>query len=272
MRSRSICTLSAILAAVLWSKAQAEQPLTLGSQKSVNVLSVGPLQSTAGWTALMLKYRTAISLSDVPELRKEADEVWDRFIVDLERSGYQNAIISANGPEKGVILTTNTSYNFIYKKSEGVWRTIESNDRTKAKLDPAFVREFVDRIDWLLTNNEMNALLLYMANDWTVTIVDPSQNTSAPQKIDRMQFVASTHAAFAAATSRHHHREITDISITEAGDGARVESLETEDIAVNGHQITGTEHSTDTFELRDDIMAWTKSSSVIDKRTEPKNN
>lgn len=266
-------SLSAALLIISWSGAFAGQPLTLGSGKSVEILALGPLRSTAGWSALMLKYRTLVPLDDAPTLRKETDEIWDRFVVDAERGGYEKAVISANGPDGGSVVTTNKSFNFIFEKKDGTWRTLESKDRAKAKLDMPFVKEFVDRLDWLLIHNETNALLVYMAGDWAATSVD--QTTTPPREltIDRMKFAAVTHAAFAAAASSHqHHREIINISIDDLGNSARMESRETEEMTINGMQIEGVEHTIDTFALHDDVMLWTSSRSVIEKRTETRSN
>ena len=220
----------------------------------------------------MLKYRTSLPLSDMPALRKEVDEIWDRFVMDVEHGGYKTAIISANEPPKGLIVTENNSYNFVFEKKDESWRTLESNERAQAKLDPDFVKAFVDRVDTALEHNTMNALLLYMANDWTITIVNPGGGTSASQTIDRMNFVSVTYQTFAAASSRRHHREIVDISIAEGGAAAQVESRETEEITVKDQQVAGVERSTDTFELRDNVMLWTKSTSVIESETQTRSN
>jgi hypothetical protein len=220
---------------------------------------------------LTLKYRTQIPLTDAPALRKEADEIWDRFFVDAERGGYDNALISANGPETGSVITTNKSFNFVFQKKDRIWRTLESKDRANAKLDAAFATEFVDRLDWLLIHNEINAALLYLASDWTATTTDLTKSPSNPQTIDRMTFATVTHATFAAASHHEHHRETIDISISEGGDSARVESRETEEITINGRQLAGVEHSIDLFELRGDTVLWTKTTSVIEKRTETMN-
>lgn len=269
MMFRLGCIVSAALLLAL--PASAEQLLKLGSGTSVEILAGGPLQSAAGWSALMLKYRTQIPLTDVPTLRKEVDEVWDRFVVDAERGGYDNALISANGPETGSVITTNKSFNFVFQKKDRVWRTLETKDRANAKLDAAFVREFVDRVDWLLIHNEINAALLYLANDWTATVTDLTKSPPSPQTIDRMTFATVTHATLSAATHHQHHRDIIDISINEATDSARVESRETEEVTINGRQIAGVEHSIDIFELRGDVMVWAKTTSVIEKRTETMN-
>jgi hypothetical protein len=256
---------------ILALPASAGQMLKLGSGSSVEILAVGPLQSTAGWSDLTLKYRTQIPLTDVPALRTEADEIWDRFVVDAERGGYENATVSANGAETGSVITTNKSFNFVFQKKDRIWRTLESKDRANAKLDAAFVTQFVDRLDWLLIHNEMNAALLYLASDWTATTTDLTKSPSNPQMIDRMTFATVTHATFAAAWHHQHHREILGISIGEAGDSARVESRENEEITINGRQLAGVEHSIDIFELRGDTMLWAKTTSVIEKRTETMN-
>jgi hypothetical protein len=270
--SRLSYKLSAALLLISWSGAFASQALTLGSGRSVEILTLGPLQSTAGWSALMLKYRTLVPLDDIPTLRKETDEIWDKLVVDAERGGYEKAVISANGPESGSVVTANKSFNFVFDKKDGIWRTVESKDRAKAKLDVPFVKEFVDRLDWLLIHNELNAVLLYMAGDWTATSIDQTASPPRELTIDRMKFAAVTHATFAAASSHQHHREIVNISIDNSGSSARMESREAEEVTINGIQIAGVEHTIDAFALHDDLMLWTSTRSVIEKRTETRSN
>src|SRR5580658_3335176 len=246
--------LSVTLLFVCSSAVIAGQSLTLGSGASVEILNVGPLQSTKGWSALVLKYQTSIPLTEMKSLRDEVNEIWDRFEVDVEHGNFQSAIISANEPAKGPIVTTNNSYNFIFEKTDGSWRTLESKERAATKLDPDFIREFVERVDRTLDHNEMHALLLYLANDWTITIIGPDGDTSGPRIMDRMRFVSETYAAFKAASHRQHHREITAVSVGDEGVSARAESRETEEITVNDRRIAGVERTTDLFELRGNVM------------------
>jgi hypothetical protein len=254
------------------SAALAGQSLTLGSGQSIEILSVGPLQSPHGWSALVVKYRTAIAPSDSLPLREEADAIWDRFVAGTVTTGQQFAIISAIQTDNRPSAATGNSDDFIFEKQDGSWRTHESKERAQAKLDAAFVRQFTDRIDYAFEYNEMNALLLYMANDWTVTIANPNGPGSAPETLDRLKFVNVSHAAFAAASARRHRREIGRISIGGGGSVAEVESREIEEITVNGRQVSSVERSTDTFELRGDVMVWVKSTSVVEKQTETKSN
>ncbi|HXR25727.1 MAG TPA: hypothetical protein VN742_10235, partial [Candidatus Binataceae bacterium] len=243
-------------------------PLTLGSGKSVEILTVGPVYGK-GWSGLMLKYRTLIPLNDLVALRNEADEIWERFVANAEHGGYDQAVISAKGPEKskGFILSTNNSFNFVFMKKDGSWRTLESPERARAKLDSDFIKEFMGRLDSAYEHDNMNALLLYMANDWNMTVINPSGSGPAKQTLDRMKFVTVSHATLAAATSRKHHSEIVNISIDEGRTVARVESRETNDATINGRHVAVVERLTDIFELRDDVMLWTKSTDTIEKLT-----
>jgi hypothetical protein len=136
------------LVLVNWSAAHAGQPLTLANGQSVDILAVGPLRSVDGsWSALRLQYQTLTPLADEAALRKEADDIWNRFVIDVERDGYQRGVVTANEPAKGFIFRTSNSFGFLFEKKDGSWRTFESKERLRAKLDSAFVRQFVDRLD-----------------------------------------------------------------------------------------------------------------------------
>jgi hypothetical protein len=111
-----------------------------------------------------------------------------------------------------------------------------------------------------------------MANDWTITIINPGAGLPDRQTIDRMEFVAISHATLAAASKRQHWREITSIFIGKVGNTARVESRETEEMTINTRQVAGVEGSTEMFELRGDVILWIKSTSVIEKHTETQTN
>ena len=82
-----------------------------------------------------------------------------------------------------------------------------------------------------------------------------------------MKYAAANRAALTAASNRRYHRDITRISITDGRTVASVESRETEEMTLDGRQIAAVARSTDTFELRDNVMLWTKSTSVIEKKT-----
>jgi hypothetical protein len=86
--------------------------------------------------------------------------------------------------------------------------------------------------------------------------------------MDRAKFMDFTNAMFAHMTAHRHHREITRIAISDGGAAARVESRESETTTVNGHELSTTGPTIDTFELRGDIVLWTKSTTLIEKQTD----
>ncbi len=91
----------------------------------MKVLGVGKMNFTRGDPALMLKYQTDLDLSNKPELKKEVEEIWQLFRVDVEKVGLKAAIVSANEVPKGMLIKTSKSYNFVYKKNgDGSWRSM----------------------------------------------------------------------------------------------------------------------------------------------------
>ena len=236
----------------------AGQSLALGSGKTVQILGVGPMQSTQGWSALLLDYRTEIPLEDVPTLRKEADEIWNRFVFDVERAGYKTAFISAHGPTTGLIVKTGKTYKFLFEKKDGAWRTLEPKN---TKLDREFVVQFVDRLDWAYKHNLMNVLLMYMATDWTLSVINPENHAENPFELDRKKYVGMTHSILSEATEGSRHRKITKITINDSGDIAKVDSRIKEELSAKDQKAISEETVTDHFRLKDKEMLWTSSQS-----------
>jgi hypothetical protein len=58
----------------------------------------------------------------MPALEKEADEIWSAFRLDVEKANLTSGIILANEVPKGLIISTNNSYVFVYSKGQdGQW-------------------------------------------------------------------------------------------------------------------------------------------------------
>ena len=77
----------------------------------------------------MLNYQTDLNISDVENLRKEVDDIWPTFQVDVEKAQVSFAVISANEPPKGTIITQNRKYNFVFQKSsDGTWHSVTKNE------------------------------------------------------------------------------------------------------------------------------------------------
>jgi len=260
---RRICCLAITaiaLSLALTANAVAGQA-TLGSGKTVEILSMGPMMFGDGQKALMLKYQTALPIDDVVALRKEADEVWDRFVVDVEKAGYDQAIISANEPAQGTLVTHNKSYNFIYEKKDGSWRTLEASGREKTKLDQMTIKDFMDRLDWLHDNNEMNSFLLYFANDWVGSLASPQGQVT----VNRAQLAQETHEALTETKNYHHRRDIVETNVAPDGMSAKIDSHESEDGIVDGKDSKMECISVDFIEVRGGHIVFTKSSSKENK-------
>ena len=97
----------------------------LPSGNKILVFSEGPMYFSQSDPALMLKYQTALSLSDKVALQNEADEIWTKFQPEVEKGGFHHAILSANDKPKGFVITSNSSYNFVYDQApDGSWHLL----------------------------------------------------------------------------------------------------------------------------------------------------
>ena len=135
MRRLILCSLAAMVLA-LTGCGSADTGYTvhrLPSGREVKVLGVSKMFFSKGDPALMLKYRTDLRLEDQEQLRKEVEEVWQAFRVDVEQAGLKAAIISVHEPPKRVlIVTTNKSFNFVIQKSAaGNWEFLDDRGSRK---------------------------------------------------------------------------------------------------------------------------------------------
>ena len=105
----------------------------LPSGREVKVLGITKMFFAKGDPALVLKYRTDIKLEDHEQLRKEVEEVWQAFRVDVEREGLTAAVISVQEtPKRVLIITKSRGYNFVVKKSDaGAWEFLDGGAQTK---------------------------------------------------------------------------------------------------------------------------------------------
>ena len=77
----------------------------------------------------MLRYQTDLSITDVQTLRKQADEIWDKFKPDLENAHVVCGIASASEPFASCAGTGKPTHgcNFAYHRSaDGTWSRLET--------------------------------------------------------------------------------------------------------------------------------------------------
>lgn len=96
----------------------------LPSGKEIKILSIGNWYFAKDRPpALLLRYQTDIRIDDVDLLRKEVEEIWPVFRINVEKSGLPNAAIAATNPLFDFLFFhTSRSRNFVVsKKTNGTW-------------------------------------------------------------------------------------------------------------------------------------------------------
>ena len=164
-----------------WQKTVLADPFKLNSGKIVDILAVGKVKTAQG-PALKMQFRSKTLHSDAFMLRREANELWEHFVVNVNRGGFRRAVISAMGPKKGAATKP---VDFIFVKRTSGWRTLENGLGPKDKLTESFLRKGADRSRRLKFHRNYNAMLLYMAKDWSITYTYPRRTGIEPFWIDR---------------------------------------------------------------------------------------
>jgi ribosomal protein S18 acetylase RimI-like enzyme len=220
---------------------------------------MAPLVSPDGWTGLVLVYQTALPLDDAPALRREIDQIWQRFVLDVVQSHYDKALIVAQAQAaSGAAAPATTQFRFT-AQGDG-WCTAESAERIKAGLDAAFVRDFVARFDRLVEQRDGWAAALYLAPDWRGTATITERGKLVRSVLDRSQFVAAVLVADQQIEDYRHRREISAIAVDPDGRSARIESRETETFRRGVDRIRSDGRSVDVLKLIDDHVQLIESS------------
>jgi hypothetical protein len=96
--------------------------VTLPSGKQVKTLGVGQINFPQSGPALMLRYISDVPISDTLALGREADEIWTGFRIDVENARLNSAILSANSPPSGGLVSRSQGYNFVFQRGpDGRW-------------------------------------------------------------------------------------------------------------------------------------------------------
>lgn len=241
--------------------ASAGQPLALKSGRTVEILGAGKMQFSNDAPSLMLRYETSVPSDDAAALRLEADEIWDRFIHDVERADLAGGILHALPRTIANTIVSDVAFNFVYVKRGDSWRTFESKDRTE--LDEMFVRSFLDRLDRMHYAKNLNAFFLYVADDWAISLTGPPDYIPAPIQMTRPQYAAQLRQSPVPEINRT--REILRIEIAADRRSARVQSQESEIVERNGQKRRMISESSDTVVLRDRMMLLTSSTARLIK-------
>ncbi len=80
----------------------------------------------SGGDALVLNCETDISIDDMPDLHKEADEIWGIFRKDVEAANVTNGVIRMTHPTGNGIVTQSKGYGFVFQKAtDGQWHCLQ---------------------------------------------------------------------------------------------------------------------------------------------------
>jgi hypothetical protein len=111
--------------------------IKLKSGNEIKVLAAGKIHLATGKPGWMFQYRTGLRIDDVRALQEEAEEIWPIIRKDVEKGGYNFAILSANESPKqnwAGFISNNRGYNFVFEKTEsGEWKLVENKKKEKAQ-------------------------------------------------------------------------------------------------------------------------------------------
>ncbi|MCE0522718.1 MAG: hypothetical protein LV480_07385 [Methylacidiphilales bacterium] len=107
----------------------ANETLKLPSGRTAKILSVSKIEYSKGVMALMVRYQTTLTVDERKDLSEEVDDVWKFAVKDVERDGFDEAIISSNEIPRGIFITANHVMDFIFEKgADGKWTRLNRAD------------------------------------------------------------------------------------------------------------------------------------------------
>lgn len=226
-----ICCLLIVTAAGI-GPARAE-PFKLKSGKVLDILSI-KAENTAKGPALVLSYGTRTPIHNTTGLREEADELWEFFLVNVEKVRYRRAVIRAAAKAKG-----GKTVDFVYLKRGGEWRTLAKGMAPGGKLTEAFLRSRLDRYRKINAPEGRNVTKLYTARNWTITYAYPPELGIGSLEFDRDTFLrlADRMRDRDTVSERNYGIEIGRIRVAADGRSATVEGRIKGEVMVRGRMV-----------------------------------
>lgn len=223
-------------------------PFKVGSGKVLDILSI-KAEKTAKGRALVMRFGTRTPLSELAALRMEADELWEHFIVNVEKGKFVRAVIrAANRPKGGKTV------DFVYLKRGSDWRTLEKGLGPSGKLTSAFVKALYEQRNQADQRANRNLILLYTSRDWRITYAYPSDLGIGPIEFDRETFLGLVERTGAAISKRNYKMHIMRIRIAPDGMSAIVETAAKGDATIRGRVVSLRGRVIDALTLRDGAL------------------
>jgi len=114
------------------TQAQNFKPVKLPSGKEIKVTGMVKMNFPNSDPALVLNYLTDIPIEDRAALRKEIDEVWSVFQVDVEKAKLNAGVIRVTHMEGSGLVKSGKGYGYVFvKRDDGQWHCTEDDKQTQ---------------------------------------------------------------------------------------------------------------------------------------------
>ena len=120
-----------VIAIACSSQAQNFKAFKLPSGKEIKITGMVKMDFPNSDPALVLNYLTDIPIDNKVELRKEIDEVWSVFRVDVEKAKLNAGVIRATHMEGSGFVKSGKGYGYVFVKSDDGWHCTEDDKQTQ---------------------------------------------------------------------------------------------------------------------------------------------
>lgn len=237
-----------------WQQTASADPFKLNSGKIIDILAVNTVKTAQG-SVLKLQFRSKTPLSDIVTLRIEANGLWEHFLVNAERGGHKKAVISAMGPRKA---GAGKPVDFIFVKRSGDWRTLAKGLGPEKKLTETYIRALTDSNKRTEDHGNYNAVLLYLAKDWTITYTYPRHFGIEPITLDRDTFFDLRERIKGTVTNKNMKIKFLSIHVAKNGMSAQTEIQIKGQSTVRGRLVSLVGRYISNIELRQGAIVSTQ--------------
>ncbi|HYV09831.1 MAG TPA: hypothetical protein VE980_02885 [Pyrinomonadaceae bacterium] len=113
------------------SQAQNFKSFKLPSGKEIKITGMVKMNFPNSDPALVLNYLTDIPIENRVELRKEIDEVWSVFRIDVEKAKLNAGVIRVTHMEGSGFVKSGKGYGYVFVKRDDGWHCTEDDKQTQ---------------------------------------------------------------------------------------------------------------------------------------------
>lgn len=113
------------------SQAQNFKSFKLPSGKEIKITGMVKMNFPNSDPALVLNYLTDIPIENRAELRKEIDEVWSVFRIDVEKAKLTAGVIRVTHMEGSGFVKSGKGYGYVFVKRDDGWHCTEDDKQTQ---------------------------------------------------------------------------------------------------------------------------------------------